>query len=442
MRVLVIVFLVTAVCLLSQKRGPQNLEHCVYVWQRNWTPQVNDAISELPESISGILPLAAEVGFSRDELKPVIKRIHTNGDVLRSVSRPRELVIRIGGSAVPTHWNRGACEVISQLCRELIQLSNREKWGVSGIQIDYDCPASLLGDYVELLRFLRTDTELKSLQLSFTALPSWLDTSPKEFSKLTHSVDYFVIQVHALQLPKVAGEAVVIIEPTQARKAVAKAGAVGIPFYVALPTYSSFIVFDEKRGKVVDVISEDLNPGQLSSDQRLILGESSPADMAELVRDWTNAPPSRKMKGIIWYRLPVSTDIMNWPNETWQIVMSGNEPKSSLEVVVETQAEGFARISIKNTGQQPESSLPERISLTTNIENPVLTGDGGLWYQIANGDVTNTRSISFELIPTENDRVPLPIGSSVPIGWVRLEKGEGYDDLKAEFPISKNSDID
>lgn len=398
---------------------------------------MNASVSDLPGNISSILPLAAEVGFSKSEQKPVVQWITLNGKTLSSFPTPKHLVIRIGSSAAQTTWNIDSCEAIGQVCRNLVARSAREKWEISGIQIDYDCPASRLGDYAKLLRFLRILPELKSLELSFTALPSWLDTSKNGFQQLNDSVDYFVLQVHALQLPKSANDSVVIIDPQQARRAVERAGKLKFPFYVALPTYSSFIVYDEKNGKVTDVISEDLGTGQLSSSQKMMLGESSPKQMAQLVREWTDSPPSLSMKGIIWYRLPVSTDLLNWPTETWKIVMSGTAPKSRVEIFVESQEEGFARISVLNSGQQPESNLPEIITLTAPPQNSIASGDGGRWYRISSNRNAKTKSLSFELIPTKNDLAPLPVGRSVPVGWIRLKSGGGYDEINIETSLSR-----
>ncbi len=431
-----------ALCVLHQKQRHHKLEHRVYVWQRNWTSEVTLAVSTLPDNISGILPLAAEIGFSKDDHKPVVQWVSTDNAALSLLSVSKEFVIRIGGSAAQTHWNEKACEAITDLCLALKERAAQSGLDLNGIQIDYDCPASRLGDYAKLLRVLRTHPELESFQLSFTALPSWLDTSREEFQQLCKSVDYFVLQVHALQLPKTVDDPVIVIDPAQARRAVARVAKLNTPFYVALPTYSSFIVFDEQSGKITDVMSEDVDPGQLSPSQRMKLGESSPAEIAVLVREWTDSPPSRDMRGFLWYRLPVATDILNWPSETWEIVMAGSAPKSRIEILVVPQEEGFAKISAKNTGQQPESIFPEIITLVTPANNPILSGDGGRWYQTFSKDSSAKRSISFQLIPTKNDFLPLPIGQSVPIGWIRLESGSGYDQIEIETSLSKGSKSD
>jgi len=87
--------------------------------------------------------------------------------------------------------------------------------------------------------------------LTMTVLPSWL--SRPEFRPLAAEVPGYVMQVHSLHLPDQPGQWAGLCDPVEILTAVDTAEALGIPFRLALPTYSCLVVFDD-AGKVAEVV--------------------------------------------------------------------------------------------------------------------------------------------------------------------------------------------
>src|SRR5205823_11444471 len=73
--------------------------------------------------------------------------------------------------------------------------------------------------------------------------------------------------------------------------------------------------------------------------------------MGMLVKEWQRARPPQ-LREIIWYRLPVATDIRNWRWVTLSAVMSGRKPLHHLEILEE--GENPIDLSIVNTGEADE----------------------------------------------------------------------------------------
>lgn len=399
----------------------------VYVWQRNWTPQVAAALRNLPEGMGGIFPLVAEVGFANGNKQARITRIRWKPEAFQSSGPPVTLVIRIGDSGAQTGWVPWACEEIVSLGVSQVEEARMKGVSVGGLQIDYDCPASRLGDYERMLKALREDARLGSLELSFTSLPSWLNSDIEGFRALAAQSDYFVLQVHALDLPKSAQDPVVVMNPREAEAAVARAPRVGAPYFVALPTYSSFVVFDESAKKVVDVISEDLDFSRVADNQRLLLGEAPSGEIGSLVSTWRRARPDSLFRGVFWYRLPVEGDVLNWPFSTWQMVRNGQAPQHKLQVSFQTQEDGFERMVLRNVGELPSSRFPARIVIQLEGAGRLVGADGGRWYS---AEEMEADRVVFQLSLQRHDPVPLPVGRDLPIGWIR-KTGPGK--LVSEF---------
>jgi len=414
--------------LRSTLEGPRSpLSEGVYVWQRVWTAEVAEALQGLPGDIQGVLPLVAEVAFEPGSRKAKVTRIRWKPGSFSQQGPPLTMVIRVGDSGAKTNWDSWACAEIRSLASELLKEATAGEVEVVGLQIDYDCPASRLGDYGKLLRSLQEDEELASFELSFTSLPSWLDSDKDGFRALAEISDYFVLQVHALELPKTARDPVVVMNPSLARSAVKKAAQLEAPYFVALPTYSSFVVFDKSTEKVVNVISEDLDFSTVSEDQRLILGEAPAEEIAGMISAWSRQAPDPHFQGVFWYRLPVKGDVLNWPASAWAKVRAGEVPQRELRVDIQTEDEAFHRLTLRNVGELPDAHFPKAITVRLEGAGSLVGADGGRWYATegAAGD-----EVSFTLVSQKHDFVPLPIGRELPIGWVR-KTGQG--ELVVEF---------
>ena len=81
------------------------------------------------------------------------------------------------------------------------------------------------------------------------------------------------------------------------------------------------------------------------------------------MKRWHHQRP-QLMEGVIWYRLPVDTDRMNWTWSTLQQVRQGNQPpQAKPEFIIDKLDDGNHTISITNPSQQ-HLEWPEKIYLT------------------------------------------------------------------------------
>jgi hypothetical protein len=275
---------------------------------------------------------------------------------------------------------------------------------VNELQIDYDCPQKKLSDFGKLLAHLKKI--FPENRVTFTALPTWL--REPEFAKIAALADSYVLQVHSLQLPLEEYDPLILINPTSAREAVQRAGKLGRPFEVALPTYSCFVIFEAGTNRIVDVVSEDLPRQWPSSAGRVKLGQTDPFEVAELVRGWQQSHPEA-MSGLIWYRLPVAADGMNWRSPVWEKVVRGEAPIESYEFQI-VREKLRSIIVLKNTGEIA-IRLPEIVQLEI-MGKGEYRFDGGKLYR-GQGD-----PLGFALESGLIDHLPLPPGKAVEVGWI------------------------
>lgn len=396
---------------LTGFRALPEMTQRVYVWQRvQDSPEVVVAIESIPvEIVSGLLPLVAEIHFRNgpDQAPDVVRPILAGGALSQRDEKgfSDAAVIRIGTSAKDTGWDESACQLIEKLVRDLLQTS---EWTAAELQLDYDCPQKRLKDYAKLLRHLQNSFPEK--RITFTALPSWLEEGG--FRNLASVADSFVLQVHSLQIPKDPTSEVILIDEESARTAVEKAAAIGRPFEVALPTYSCFVMFSAEGGQVVDVVSEDLPEQWPVSVGRIRLGQTDPAAMVRLMEGWRESRPP-EMTGVIWYRLPVASDEMNWSPEVWMKVVWGEVPKAKLELSVEVSEsaeEVRSDLVLTNTGEV-SMTLPKVIDLQISGSGSYRF-DGSQLYE-GKGD-----PLKFHLVNSRADLLPLPAGESIAVGWI------------------------
>jgi hypothetical protein len=370
------------------------------------TPAVDEAIHRAGPVLDGFLLHVADVFFRGDT--PRITRFEAPWTAVATTHKPGGLVIRIphadgGLGSSPAH-----AAVITDLIRSSLGDARAAGVQTPEVQIDYDCPESKLGSYVTFLRGVKT--AFPCTPVVFTALPSWLENA--HFRDLVRAAGGYVLQVHSLSLPKAGDTKALLCDVEAARAALRKATNVGVPFRVALPTYQCVVLLDG-NGKRVDVISEGAlplaNPGL-----RAIPVTSDPQALAALVAE-LKTHHSRLLTGIIWYRLPVDTDRMNWPWSTFQAVAAGRQPASHLDVVLTPDPRGYAVVEIRNTGESSES-LPHHIAVTWK-EGAFEAADGLNGYRVtAPQPAENLCRFELEKAPLFD----LPPGKTVVAGWVRV----------------------
>lgn len=382
------------------KPVPRALTKEAYVWQRTPSEALDRALQK-GDMLDGLHVLAAEVSFQGGGIQ--VQRSRLPWKSLAALQRPMGLVIRI--SKAEGGLGTGQVDAIRSLTESLLAEA-RSAGAVCGeVQIDYDCADSKIRSYAEFLEGLAKT--MPEVPLAFTALPSWLDRHG--FNRLAKSTGNYVLQVHSLRLPKANDSRAVLFERRAALKAIILAERHRIPFRVALPTYRCAVVFDAE-GQKVAVVSET-DPPVLEEGMKMVVGDSNPAELAGFVHDLEQRR-SRWLTGILWYRLPVETDRMNWAWPTFVAVNAGQVPEARMEVSLAPQKQGYSRIEIRNRGDGPGIAPAEIVVSWEGGKLEAADGLGG--YSLA----TDIQPKSCRLISTRDTE--LPPGETMIAGWVRL----------------------
>lgn len=415
----VLVFFALIVALVVFWLWPENPQRAsgplpqeAYVWQRSWGPEVRESLARTSD-LAALVVLAAEVDLSTSP--PRVSRPAFDPAALRATGRPIGLAVRIGRFAHRGGETRLFGEApdltrhLAGLARGLVTDARKRGLEIHEFQLDYDCPESRLADYPVLIRAVRE--AVAPVPVTITALPSWLQHR-WEMSRLLKAADGWVLQVHSLEPPRRPDAAVELCDPEAARRAVEHAAELGKPFRVALPTYSYLVAFSPV-GDLLGVSAE----GPLPSWPRGVqvrLARSDPDAMAGLVQGWTADRPA-ELAGLIWYRLPVAGDRLNWPWPAFDAVRAGRLPERKLLALPRSPQPGLIEIDLVNRGEA-EAGWPVHIGLTWE-QGTLSVSDGLAGYRIA---PTGSNSLRLERSTTPWDR-PLRPNERRTIAWLRFE---------------------
>lgn len=390
--------------------GPLRQE--AYVWQRDWNPSVRAAVARSGGSagFAGLTLLAAQVDLHPSP--PEVKTVAYDAEALRRSGLPVGLAIRIGAFPGRFADRPLAVEALRRLARALLASARAAGLAPAELQLDYDCPESKLEDYRELLESLRPG--VAPVPLTLTALPAWLDREGA-FRSLIAAADGYVLQVHSLAPPPSPTADFVLSRPEEAREWIERAADFGRPFRVALPTYSYAAAFDLK-GRLLGLAAEGAAPLD-RRDVRWRLVKSEPAAMASLVQGWTEARPAM-LSGVVWYRLPVAGDRLNWGEATMRAVMAGRTPPLELRAEPRTPEPGspeLVEIHLVNAGEA-DAERPGRIGLRWSGEPP-LAADALGGYSLQTGPRSAQLLAPAQAVPTL-----LRPGESRTLAWLRFAR--------------------
>jgi hypothetical protein len=376
-----------------------------YVWQRAWTPAVEEAVAQADATLQGLTILGAEVAWQGG--RPRVVEVSADWAALKARGLPVGLALRVGAYGGPFDEDAEATRLVVGLAGKLIDRARAAGVTPAELQLDFDCPESRLAGYrlwIEAVRRRAGD-----VPVTFTALPSWLHN--RTFGPLAEAADGFVLQVHSLARPADADAPLTLCDPAAARAAVEKAARFGRPFRVALPTYGYLLAFD-RGGKFVGLSAEGPAPrGPADAQVRAL--RSDPAEMAALVRDWTADRPA-KMSGIIWYRLPTRDDILCWRSTMFSLVLSGQTPQSNLRAQAVPSADGLVEIELRNTGTA-SAPLPARVIARWRGAR-LVAADAIGGYERQDGAADEVRLAATAAAALQE----LGPGERKAIGWLRL----------------------
>lgn len=314
-------------CARGENPPPRALIHETYVWQRDWSPELGQAVAEAPSELGALRVLA------RERSGPARTPVDIAVDVVALARSGREVVavMRVDGTApldgislqeVATHARAWKARGVR----------------VRGIELDHDCATGALSGYADWLA--RERAALGDLALSLTALPTW-STSPA-LARLSSIPDGIVLQVHAVRAPT-------LFTPEEARGFTeAWSRATRRPFHVALPTY---------RVRLRDGTPLSAEPREVA---RFLAG--------------LRERPVEGVAGIVWFRLGHRGDPEAWSPATLSAVVRGESLDPRFLPRLVDVGGGTLDIVIENTGRV-DAPAPARLTLSGNLE--VLDGVGG-----------------------------------------------------------------
>jgi Protein of unknown function (DUF3142) len=380
----------------------------VYVWQRQFSPAVYQAIESVLNEASGVAILAAEVNWKADE--PHLFRSTVDYAKLATLGRPVSLVLRIGPFSGSFAAEDKPALYLAALGLSLLKNARESGLEPAELQLDFDCATSKLAGYrswIEVLRAASAPTKI-----IFTALPDWLRQD--SFVALANAADGYVLQVHSLEKPAGPDEVFNLCDPERAWTWIQRAGRIGVPFRVALPTYGYRLAFD-RAGKFIALEAEGVGRVWPEGTQvRTVRADA--AGIVALARKLALSETAG-CTGVIWFRLPVLGDQLNWDVTTLKVALRGNVPASRLEAEVNWTSPGLVEVSVVNRGEQDES-LPSKIIAQWADGGELQTGDGLGGYTPAFSEVRLSRVTLATAPIAAGERIPP--GRSRKIAWLRF----------------------
>lgn len=159
----------------------------VYVWQRVWTDEVQQALQSKATQFDKATLLAAEISYDPEGGNWNCQYFSAPLQWAKDNSSVYGLAFRIHADAAQSAWSE-------QDTQKIIEYIEPYAVSAKAIQIDYDCPSKKLADYAKLLQQIKKS--LPEVSLELTCLPDWLDYPA--FSALVQNCDRYIMQVHGV----------------------------------------------------------------------------------------------------------------------------------------------------------------------------------------------------------------------------------------------------
>jgi hypothetical protein len=379
------------------------LPHAAYVWQRAWTMPVRHAVAERGQVFARVVVLRAEVTWQGNQ--PRVAHVPVHYPALVETKRPVGLALRIGPHAGSLNRTGPEISFLADLSQKLVEEARKGGVPPSELQLDFDCASLKLEGYRAWVEVIRT--RVAPVPVVITALPDWLEQP--DFERLVRAADGYVLQVHSLERPRSFEAPFTLCDPNAARRAVAKASALGVPFRVALPTYGYIMAFDNAV-RFIGLSAEGPAKGWPSG-SRTREGRADPLQIAGLVQEWSSSTPPA-LKGLLWYRLPVPGETLNWRWPTLNAILQARIPRKSVRVEAHRVEAGLAEVRLVNDG---ELDISSRLAVKARWSGVrLMAGDGLHGFEMAD------RGVSSAKFETGARAYRLAAGEQQAIGWLRL----------------------
>lgn len=358
-----------------------------YVWQRQWTPALSQAVQKNADVVHGWRVLAGEVDGQGQW-----RVFRPDWTALGATGKPIVAVVRIEGQLA--QWDE---ETLLAHVQDVMTDWRTHGVNFAGIEIDHDGATARLPAYAHFLAALRPLLR-PGEHLSITALPTWLSSA--DLDNVLAQVDEAVLQVHAVQSPR-AG----LFNAEQAHTWLANfARHMDKPWRVALPAYGTRVSWDA-QGRVTAIESE--RPTLVNGDDASELF-AEPATMQAFVAS-LDADPPRGLAGIVWFRLPTDEDARAWSTATWRAVLARTPLKVSLLAQVGGRRGAPIHDLLLFNAGNADMPLPSLVRLDTACK----LADG------INGFALQRTAQGLFLLRTQAGL--LRAGQQLRIGWLRCQ---------------------
>ncbi|MFA6288847.1 MAG: DUF3142 domain-containing protein [Opitutaceae bacterium] len=374
-----------------------------YVWQRAHTATVADAVRAHAPAFDQIVVLAAEVSWVQGHAR--IVRVPQDISALKTASS-LGLAIRVNAFTDSFSAESDSTRTLVDLATSLLADARAAGLRITELQIDFDAAEKRLADYRLWLAAIHP--VIAPARLTFTALPSWLKNN-RDFATLASAADGFVLQVHSLARPGSPDSTVALCDPQATRDAVRTAARFNRPFRIALPTYGYRLAFDS-YGRFFALSAEGPAPDWPAGTITRELS-ADPSSLAALVAEITHNHPST-LTGILWYRLPIAGDRLNWTWPTLARVMRGETPVARPILEARATNVGLVEYAVINTGDGPFVGPFSATVTWTGASR--LAADSLPPFSLEDTAATTQRLAASSLRLAPGDRQS--------VGWLRLDQ--------------------
>jgi hypothetical protein len=162
-------------------------------------------------------------------------------------------------------------QAVAETFRQDAERARADGANVAGLQLDIDAPTRLLPHYADILRRVRAALP-PDAQLSVTGLPTWMESA--SLRQALEAVDFWTPQCYGAQIPQRLDDARPIASPDEVKRGVARARALGKPFYAGLAAYGYALLYG-KDGRL-GALRGDFDPARAVADARWEMLERKP----------------------------------------------------------------------------------------------------------------------------------------------------------------------
>ncbi len=369
-------------------QAPLVLDQQVYIWQRQWTSNHTLALAQSRHTFSTLRVLAAQDS-------PMEGWIHAHIDfaALRKDARPAIAVIRLDGQL--SQLKNGE---ISKQIQQVIHTWQSQGVHLIGIEIDYDCASQRLPEYAVLLQHLKEKLP-KPLRLSITALPAWLDSPALD--TVLEITDSSVLQVHAVQRVQLG----LFDEAKSESWVTAYAKRSRHDFYVALPAYSTGLTADGR-------VESEVRLSYAGQRQELRVDPHQAAQFMQFVQ----RKHDPKIRGLVWFRLPLVDDERAWSWTTLNAVIQQLPLKFAFDITLKSspQIAGLHDIVLTNSGNL-DAQLPALI----DVQDHGCTAGDALRPYVLDRQVHRWSFVQDSSASTIQNNQRINASTARAIGWMR-----------------------